>query len=152
MKSHKDVSLTRIKVGALGSTAECVQSNRWRMITCSFSIDEFDGTVTHVLLGYFYSFIRYWPAKNDEAQVSWDPLQLLLVVSLFLMHKVWHYFLGFSRFILTPLTYFPNSSFHFQCQAAFHSTKANNAFSFSSLHPSHTFLLHSNIFICVFLP
>lgn len=27
-----------------------------------------------VLLGYFCSFIRYWPTKNDEAQVSWNPL------------------------------------------------------------------------------
>lgn len=58
-KSHKGVSLTRIKVGTLGSTLKCVKSNHWRIITCSFCIDEFNGAVMYVLLGYFYSFIRY---------------------------------------------------------------------------------------------
>lgn len=97
------------------------------MITWSFCMDEVVGTVIHVLLDYFYSFIRYWPTKNDEAQVSWNPLQLFLVVSLILMRKVWHCVLEISRFILTPLSYFPSSPFQFQSQAAFHSTKANHA-------------------------
>lgn len=57
---------------------------------------EFDGNVMHILLEGFYSYIMYSPMKNDEAQVSWDPLQLHLegqggvkdVSPLFLMHKV----------------------------------------------------------------
>lgn len=62
------------------------------MITCSFCIDESDGNVMHVLLGDFYGSVMYWPVKNDEAQASWNPFQLLLKVKdlylLFLMHKV----------------------------------------------------------------
>lgn len=50
----------------------------------------------HILLQGFYGYMMYSPMKNDDAQVSWDPLQLLLegqgvvkdISPLFLMHKV----------------------------------------------------------------
>lgn len=106
----------------------------------------------------------YSPAKNDEAQVSWDPLQLLLegqggvkdISPLFLTRKVLYHFRGLSRFVLPPLPCFLSSPFNFQSQSAFHSTEANHPtsffFFFPSFYPIQTFLLHPNISIFRILP
>lgn len=63
MKSHISVGVIRTKVGALESL-ERVQSNGWRMITCSFCIDEFDGSGRHIFLGGFYVSVMYLTNKE----------------------------------------------------------------------------------------
>lgn len=63
MKSHISVSVIRTKGGALES-AECVYSNGWRMIICSFCIDEFDGNERHIFLRGFYVSVMYLTNKE----------------------------------------------------------------------------------------
>lgn len=82
----------------------------------------------------------FWKVKEESKDVS----------PLLLVHKVQHRFLGPSRFVLLPLSYFLSSPFHFQSQSAFHSTKVSYpTSSFFSFHPIQIFLKFP--FACFFL-